>query len=196
MRTAPLHFICTIPFSFLRVGLCSPRVLPLQDTWRPRGCRIHKMRSQNIDRVDPIPRDHWWSTCVKSCICETMDVRHVANLGGVNLHHTVKIERDFRNQRDAAWTLRKASDPHRTDEDWWNEAILSGFIRSTRWWKSSSEENDRTAGGCRRSFLGDRTVDCHQAVDPPNDRGVLDRAITIVHLPEAIGRLAVVAEVF
>ena len=36
-----------------------------------------------------------------------------------------------------------------------------------------------------QKFLGDRAVDCHRAVDPPHDHGVLDRVIAIVHSPEA-----------
>ena len=39
-------------------------------------------------------------------------------------------------------------------------------------------------------------MDCHRAVDAPHDRGVLDHAIAIVHSPEAIGRLAIEAEIF
>ena len=250
MRTAPLPFIRAILLRFLRVGLCSHGVLPLQDTWQPRGRWIHEMRSQNINRVDPIPRDRWWSTCVKSCISEMIDGRHVAHLGGVNLHQTEKNHQDFetsptirgsfqsarflsdawysldgrdraqfRKSRDAAWTLRKALDPHRMDDNWWNEAILSGFIKSTRWWKSSSEENDRmvekTRGRIPQSWR-DRTAiaarlsrDCgafgeivahdHATIDGPRlprDRGHQSAPTTASNGPNFRAKISFKSDVF
>ena len=52
MHTAPLHFIRAIPLRFLRVGLWSVGVLPLQDMWRQGGCRMNGLRLRCIDVVD------------------------------------------------------------------------------------------------------------------------------------------------
>ena len=121
---------------------------------RGRTARIGfcQRRSYGVDRVDSSPRDHQINMCVKSCLSETIDGRHVAHLGDVNLHWMDNSHRDFntspairghfqsvgsssdercssdgcdrsrfQKSRDTVWTLRRASDPHRTGEisgDW------------------------------------------------------------------------------
>ena len=78
-------------------------------------------------------------------------------------------------------------------------------LHSDAWTVVMHRESDGLRGGIAthlnawisiRRWTCHRMVECHRAVDTPHDHGVLDRVIAIVHSLEAIGRLAVVAEVF
>ena len=102
-------------------------------------------RSRSVDRVDRSTRNRNNTTCVNS------------NLSEMNLPLTWR-------RVDGSGLL----DLHRTDDDWRNDAIFSGFIRSARSWKSSSRGIGRLT--CWRV---DRNgaFDCHQTRnrDQPHD---------------------------
>ena len=91
----------TVPCFFFRVGLCSHAFLLCCTRGSIAG---GQRRSQGIDRVDPSPRDHWLSTCAKSDLSDAIDGRHVASRGGVNLHRTVAIHRNFGISEGDTWT--------------------------------------------------------------------------------------------
>ena len=55
------------------------------DAWRASD-----LTADGYDRVDPSPRDHQSSTCVICILSDTLDGRHVAKRGGMDLHRTGK----------------------------------------------------------------------------------------------------------
>ena len=88
MLTAPLHFIRANSIFLFRVGLGSRRIDPLRVTWHLGGRRI---RSRDVDRVDPSPPDRDQNTCIKSNLSEIdlpITWRRVDASGASDLHRT------------------------------------------------------------------------------------------------------------
>ena len=59
------------------------------DAWRASD-----LIADGYDRVDLSPRDHQSRTCVICILSDTLDGRHVAKRGSMNLHQTVVTFRD------------------------------------------------------------------------------------------------------
>ena len=78
-----------------------PRILLLQVMWTNHNSQL---RSLSVDRVDLSPHDLHQDTCVKKIISEALDRRHVAWRGGINLHWTIAIHRDFGTSKSNTWT--------------------------------------------------------------------------------------------
>ena len=57
--------------------------------------------------MDKSPCDLHQDKCVENIISDAIDGRHVALRGGVNLHRTVAIHRDFGTSKDDTWTHLK-----------------------------------------------------------------------------------------
>ena len=79
-----------------------------------------RLRSLSVDRVDPSQRDLHQDTCVKKIISEALDGRHVVWLGGINLHQTIAIHRDFGTSKGDTWT--HLSGRWRSDDN--NDSVL------------------------------------------------------------------------
>ena len=84
-RYAALPYILTYPTNFLRVGLCSLIISSLHDTWQNNGRQMQSYRLRHVNRMNPSPRDHHQSTCVKRNLSERdrrLTLQHVASRGG------------------------------------------------------------------------------------------------------------------
>ena len=101
-KALPHYTLSTRDFRLF--NLCEtmfPQIFLLQVMWTNHNSRL---RSQSVARVDLSPRDLHQDTCVKKIISEALDGRHVAWRGGINLHQTIAIHRDFGTSKGNTWT--------------------------------------------------------------------------------------------